>query len=123
MWSGRFDSPVPYVLILQLGKSYLQSLSTNTVYQQERHILGKAIRLLVHLEEADNLFTLIQSYNVVSILVTTATDPRQMNDSNKWVLEAAFAKRTVQQLISLKGHSQSVFNSAIASLVEENNRR
>jgi hypothetical protein len=123
MWNRRFDSPIPFVLILQLDKSYIRRQFVTTVYQNEPHILGKAARLLVYLEETDKLFTLIKPYNVVSIMITTANDPREMNDSNKFVLEAKFAERTIQQLITLKGHSQSVFNAAIASFVDENTKR
>ena len=123
MWNRRFDSPIPFVLILQLDKSYIRRQFVTTVYQNEPHILGKAARLLVYLEETDKLFTLIKPYNVVSIMITTASDPTEMNDSNKFVLEAKFAERTIQQLITLKGHSQSVFNAAIASFVDENTKR
>lgn len=92
------------------------------IYDRERHILGKAIRLLIYLEEVHGLFQTLSRYHVRSILVSTVSAPRQMNDNNKWVLEYEFAKRTVGQLITLKTHNAFIFESAIESLINENRR-
>lgn len=116
-------SPITFmkmVLVLQLNKSYISSVTTNTVYHSDNHILGKALRLLVFLEEKFSLFTLIEPYNVRSIMVTTAADPQQMNNRNKWVLETGFARTTTRQLIQLKHHNVQIYEAAIASLVAEN---
>jgi hypothetical protein len=120
LWDGNFNLPTKMILIIQLNKSYLPAVSTTLVYGNDPHILGKAIRLLVHLEATFNLFKLIEPYNVRSILVTTATDPRQMNNRNKWVLETEFAKTIIKQLLFLKGHNTQVYEAALAAHIKEN---
>jgi hypothetical protein len=119
MWEGKSLFPIKMGLILILNHSFAGEPPKQTVYSKEAHIIGKAIRLLVYLEEVERLFELLEPYVVGTIAITTETDPHKMTSINRWQFEVEFAKKIVCRLISLKSQSQALFDKAMASIVDE----
>jgi hypothetical protein len=109
------------ILIIALNCNYDRGRVT-TVYNNEHHIMGKAMQLLVYLEQHDKLFGLLPSYDIKNIVVTTVSDPSLINATNHWIFDREFAKTTVSQLIRLKALREDLYRTALQTLVNENRR-
>jgi hypothetical protein len=108
------------LLIIQLNKSYDQATFGLLVYKDEIHILGKALRLLIHLQDECNIYNYILRNDIARILVTDAYDIASADDSNKWVFETESSKKTVGELIGIRNWDYNTFEQTLQALVLEN---
>lgn len=107
-------------LIIQLNKSYDNTSFGLLVYNNEYHILGKAMRLLTHLQDEVNIYDYFHRNGIARILITDAPDPKFLNDTNKWVFDTEHSRKIVLELLWLQRQNYELFETAIRSMVAEN---
>lgn len=88
----------------------------------EKSIFGKGIRLLLLLDNKHSLMTWLSREGVTKIIVTTAKDPSEMNNTNHYTYGTKDLKEIFGELNLLATSHPKAYETAVQGFIAQNTK-